>query len=395
MRVLFYLPVVTPWWFERIILPLIEKLTADHEVHILAPIFWQGTGLGQDQYDLCEDLPHIKWHIVTDNDHRSMRTDAVQKTQIIEFVRALDPEFVLCRSADLEITKAFPGVVRHITEGGADPLLLPVGAVHLNEAPFDHGLLPPLTEEQRATLSTLIKPYWSTLSATPMDDAAVREAFCSWAGLPTDRPTLFLPLEYEHKENSFVQHRVGTTPNARLVEELIEEIDGRVFLALTNHPLNELYVDNSALEKVVEAHPHAVRLLPGEAPDGSRTTPHIMRACDGVILGNSKCYSLAGLCGTPVIRRSHFRTGEWLNASSDLDAFVTAICEGRAALPDKEVARIWFAFHVANNLVWPVAPALTGSGILERMVTPIDPDRWERNFSVFADDWAPAEGIAA
>jgi hypothetical protein len=395
MRVLFYLPVVTPWWFERIILPLIEKLVTDHEVHILAPILWQGTGFGEDQYDLCEHLPHIKWHIVTDNDHRSMRTDAVQKTQIIEFVRALNPDFVLCRSADLEISKAFPGIVRHITEGGADPLLLPVGAVHLNEAPFDHGILPPLTDEQRATLSALIEPYWDALAATPLDHVSTQTALRNWSDLPTDRPTLFLPLEYEHKENFFIQHRVGTAPNAKLVEELINEIDGRAFLALTNHPLNELYVDNSALEKVVEAHPHAVRLLPGEAPDGSRTTPHIMRACDGVILGNSKCYSLAGLCGTPILRRSHFRTGEWLNASSDLDTFVTAICEDRAAPPDTETARIWFAFHVANNLVWPVAPALTGNGILERMVKPFDPDRWERNFAVFADDWLPAEGIAA
>lgn len=395
MRVLFYLPVVTPWWFERIILPLIEKLSADHEVHILAPIFWQGTGFGQDQYDLCEHLPHIKWHIVTDRDHRSMRTDAVQRAQIIEFVRALAPEFVLCRSADLEITKAFPGVVRHITEGGADPLLLPVGAVHLNGAPFDHGLMPPLIDEQRAMLSALIEPYWSTLAATPLDDAVAREAFRNWAGLPSDRPTLFLPLEYEHKENFFIQHRVGTAPNARLVEEMIEEIDGRAVLALTNHPLNELYVDNSALEKVVEANPQAVRLLPGEAPDGSRTTPQMMRIADGVLLGNSKCYSLAGLCGTPILRRSHFRTGEWLNASSDLDAFVTDIREGRASPPDKETARIWFAFHVANNLVWPVAPSLTGTGILERMVTPIDSVRWERNFAVFADDWSPAEGIAA
>ena len=112
MQVLFYLPVVTPWWFERIVIPLMEKLTVDYEVHILAPIFWQGTGFGQDQYDLCEHLPHIKWHIVNDSDHRSMRTDAVQKEQIIEFVRALNPDFVLCRSADLEITKRFPGIVR-------------------------------------------------------------------------------------------------------------------------------------------------------------------------------------------------------------------------------------------------------------------------------------------
>ena len=395
MQVLFYLPVVTPWWFERIVIPLMEKLTVDYEVHILAPIFWQGTGFGQDQYDLCEHLPHIKWHIVNDSDHRSMRTDAVQKEQIIEFVRALNPDFVLCRSADLEITKRFPGIVRHLTEGGADPLLLPVGAVHLSEAPFDHGLIPPLSNEHRAKLSALIEPYWSTLIASPLDDLDTHQTFRNWARLPTDRPTLFLPLEYEHKENFFIQHRVGSTPNAALVQEVIEQIDGRAFLALTNHPLNELYVDNSELEKVIEAHPLAARLLPGESLDGVRTTPLVMRAANGLLLGNSKCYSLAGLYGTPIMRHSHFRTGEWLNARSDLDTFITAICRGEATRPDKETARVWFAFHVANNLVWPVDPALSGTDILERMVTPFDPDRWERNFTVFANDWAQAEDIPA
>ena len=72
MRVLFYLPVVTSWWFENIIVPLLEKLVADNEVHILAPIFWKGTGVGQDQYDLCAHLPQICWHVVTDQDHTTM-----------------------------------------------------------------------------------------------------------------------------------------------------------------------------------------------------------------------------------------------------------------------------------------------------------------------------------
>ena len=169
MRVLFYLPVVTPWWFERIILPLVEKLAADHEVHILAPIFWQGTGLAQAQYDMCAHLPHLKWHIVTGSDHRSMRTNATRREQLVEFVRQLAPDFVLCRSADLETTADFPGIVRHITEGGADPLILPVGAVHFAKAPFDHGVLPPLTGEQRATLDALISPYWDALAASPLE----------------------------------------------------------------------------------------------------------------------------------------------------------------------------------------------------------------------------------
>jgi len=66
MRVLFYLPVVTPWWFERIIVPRVEKLVANNDVHILTPISWQGTGLDQCDYDLCAHMQQIAWHIVTD-----------------------------------------------------------------------------------------------------------------------------------------------------------------------------------------------------------------------------------------------------------------------------------------------------------------------------------------
>ena len=216
-----------------------------------------------------------------------------------------------------------------------------------------------------------------------------------WAGLAADRPTLFLPLEYEHAENFYTQHRLESVPNAKLVEELIGKIAGRAFLALTNHPLNDLYVDNSALEQLVERQPEAVRLLPGEAPCGNRTTSLLMREADGVLLGNSKCYSLAGLCGTPIMRRSRFQTGEWLHACDDFESFVNAVCNGTATPPDTQTARIWFAYHAANTLVSPRDPALTGCDILERITNPFNPDRWERNLAVFASGWTAPEEIAA
>ena len=394
MRVLFYLPGITPWWFENIIVPLLEKLVAGNEVHILAPIFWKGTGVGQAQYDLCEHMPQLCWHVVTDQGHTSMRTKARQADAIVDFVQSLAPDFVLCRSADLETVRQFPGTVRHITEGGAEPLLLPIGAVHFTKEPFAHGLLPELSEEHIAQLDALIEPYWQPLVDAPEAQVAAQNAFREWAKLPCDRPVLFLPLEYEHEENFFTIHRKGPVPNARLVEELLEQLDRRVFLAVTNHPLNELYVDNSALEMLVGTYPDDLALFPGEMPCGGRTTPSLMRAADGVLLGDSKAFSLAGFSGTPILRRSHFETGQWLAAGKDLDEFVQALLDGSAEPPDLTKARTWFAYHAANNLIWPNDPGLTGACILDRLTNPIDPDRWERNLGVFAVGWECGEKVA-
>jgi hypothetical protein len=395
MRVLFYLPVVTPWWFEQIILPLVNRLVEEHEVHILVPIMWRGTGVSEREYNLCAHLPQLVWHIVNDKDHPSMRTDAAQRDEIVGFVEALEPDFVLCRTADLETVSHFPGTVRQIVEGGADPLLLPISVVHFAEAPFDHGILPPLEDAQIAKLSELLDSYWGPLVNAPEAQLSAQTALREWARLPNNLPTLFLPLEYEHEENFYTALRVGRTPNAKLVEDIVEQLDGRAFLTLTNHPLNELYVDNGALEQLQVAYPDRLRLVPGETPTGLRTTPLMMRAADGVLLGDSKSYSLAGFCGTPIMRSSRFQTGGWLNASDDLESFITAIEQGDAMASDKNSARTWFAYHAANNLVFPRDPELTGTDIIDRLKKPIDPDRWDRNIQVFAAGWKREEYIPA
>ncbi len=44
MHVLFYLPVVTPWWFDNIVAPLIRAAASDARVSVLVPPLWRGTG---------------------------------------------------------------------------------------------------------------------------------------------------------------------------------------------------------------------------------------------------------------------------------------------------------------------------------------------------------------
>ncbi len=387
MRILFYLPVVTPWWFQTIIVPLISKFAGGAEIHVLAPAPWRGTGLGRAEFEHCAHLPDIQWHIVNDAAHPSMRTNPVERAGIVAFVNSLEPDYVLCRSADLETVRAFPGVVRHITEGAMDPLLLPKDSVHFTQQPFDHGVLPALSSTQIEELQSTIAQFWPSVSKSVELDRAQRQRFCEWADLPKDRKILLLPLEYEHEENFFTIHRLGATPNAQLVSDLLERIDDRFFLALTNHPLNDLHVDNSALERLVRGNSSRARLLPSANPIDARTTQHLLGVVDGVLLGDSKVFSLAAFLRTAIMRQSRFKSGDWLNVSDDLEEFLQAVADGEALRPRPEAMKAWFAFHTANAVFAPNDPELTAADLLDRLNRPVNPDRWERNFAYFAKDW--------
>ena len=392
MRILFYLPVITPWWFGAIVTPLIALLARQHDVHVLAPVPWRNTGVGERERQMCAHLP-VTWHIVHDDSHPSMRTDPVQQAGIVDFVNALAPDYVLCRSADCETVAAFPGVVRHIMEGGADPLRLPSDWIVFKERPFDHGILPELGEDETAELDRLSGPLWDALSqSAASDDDAMRERFRQWADLPKDRPTLLLPLEYEHEENFFLMHRVGAKSNAALVREVAETVGDDVFLAITNHPLNELHVDNSAMEDAVASLGPKARLFPSLDTGGPGITDLLVRNTDGVLVFDSKIFSLAGHHGAAMLRRSRFATGDWLNPYTEFGEFLTAIAQKRARRPDRDTGRTWLAHHIANDVIDPRDPELTAAGVLDRMENSVDPKRWERGFAHY---YETAQGVAA
>ena len=107
-RVLFYLPVVTPWWFDNIVAPLIRTLAVDSEVHILVAPLWRNTGIGPDQIAGCSAIPNLLWHIVDDPDHRSLRTSPTDPDGLVAFVRSIAPDYVFCRSADVRGAELVP-----------------------------------------------------------------------------------------------------------------------------------------------------------------------------------------------------------------------------------------------------------------------------------------------
>jgi hypothetical protein len=376
VKVLFYLPLVTSWWFDSIIEPLIRCLADTNDVHILAPIPWSGTGIGARELNRCADLAQLHWHIVDDESHPTMRAEPADRAGIIDFVKQLAPDYVLCRSADCATVQAFPGVVRYVMESGASPLAIPHEWIILQEQPFDHGLMPALSCYERGELDRLIAPVWARLGALASPSPEMRESFRAWAGIPEGRPILALPLEYEGEENFFAVHRVGPSSNLDLIAELAARIDEPFFLAITNHPLNNLAVDNSALEAEIASHGSRMRLLPNTTPQGDHTTALLARDAAGMVVGDSKVYSLAAFFGTPMLRRSRFKTGGWLKPYADFEGFLSAVTGGSALAAEQNDARAWFALHIANDVFNPKDPELTSAALLARMDQPLDHARW-------------------
>ena len=277
-------------------------------------------------------------------------------------------------------------------EGGADPLNLPSDWIVLKERPFDHGVLPQLGEEELAALDRLSGPLWDRLDQSATSDDATRATFREWADLPKDRPTLLLPLEYEHEENFFLMHRLGAETNVGLVKEVAETIGDDFFLAITNHPLNEMHVDNRAMEAAVASLGSKARLFPSRHPSGASITEMLLRIADGLIVYDSKIFSLAGYHGVELLRRSRFETGDWLNSYTEFEDFLPAIAGKRARTPDRGEARTWLAHHIANDVIDPRDPELTAAGILDRMDNPVDPQRWDHGFAHYFET---AQGVAA
>jgi hypothetical protein len=373
VKVLFYLPIVTPWWFDNVVEPLIRRLVDIADVTVLAPEPWSDTGIGKRELARCVDLPQVRWCIMDGADHPSTRTRPKAKADIIAFVRDLAPDYVFCRSADCETVRKFPGQVRFLMEGGLAPFPLPNHWIMMQDQPLDHALLPSLDEGAKAVLSDMIAPAWARLRA--QHAGSDRRAVLGRLGVPSDRPVLLLPLEYEHRENFFLMHRIGPRPNYLLVQEVAKSIGPDFLLAVTNHPLNELYVDNEPLEAAMaELAPNAILLPP--TIDGQSSTLALAPHVDGMIVGDSKSYGAAAFCGTPIFRRSQFRMGGWVSAYADLPGFLNAVAAGNARRAAEDDARLWSAFHLANNVFDPQDPDLEPEEILDRAAVPVAPARW-------------------
>jgi hypothetical protein len=372
MRILFYLPVVTPWWFDEIVGPLIRAASRGAEVHVLVPPLWRNTGIEGAQLMACADLD-VTWHILDGDDHPQLRHSARDQEDLLELVRAIAPDLSLCRSADIETPAHFPGVVRYIMEGGAPPFRTDPHAVYLSHTLFDHGILPELRAAERTWLKQSLAPAWQRIRHA--SSGVSRDEFLRRAGIPAGRRLIGLPLEYEHEEIFFEQHNPYGN-NVGLIETLAPGLDDDTILAVTNHPLNELHSDNGPLREAIARHAGKVRLL-GQIGGPGEATMLLARHCDGMVVGNSKSFGNCAFFGTPMLRLSRFATGAWMHAYDTWEPFLAAVRKGRARGADEAPARRWFAFHLANNVFDPTDPELDAAALADRAINPVNTSRWE------------------
>jgi len=381
-RVLFYLPVVTRWWFANIIVPMIRAACRGGEVHVMVPPLWSSTGIIAEDLQGCADLGEVHWHILDNDDHPDLRFSLLDKPWLLQLVQEIDPQLTLCRAADIQGPLLFPGIVRYIMEGASPPFAINYHTVYLGETLFDHGLMPELTPEQAGWLDAAFTPSWEEKKATM--PSMPREAFLAEAGLPSDKLLIGMPLEYEHEEIFFDQHNIFAS-NAQLIDALAGALDDNVVLAVTQHPLNEGPRNDSELRAAIARHEGKVVQIRPIGARGEATTL-MTRHCDGTIVCNSKSFATCAFLGRPTMRITRFRSGDWLRFYSSLGPFVDALRSGSAVGADEADARRWFAFHLANTVVEPNSPELDLERLFDFATNPVNPARWERGLGRYLRD---------
>ncbi len=374
MKIMFYLPVVTPWWFTKIITPMIRSVARDAEVSVLVPPLWRNTGIGPAELAHCTDLDQVNWLILDGDDHPALRSAVGDHPDLVALVEEIAPDYTICRTADLETPKRFPGVVRLLMEAHTPPFLSGARAVQFAETPYDHGLMPQFDLRQRAQLNALFAPIWEQTRAEFADWD--RSRFLEAAGIPENKMMIALPLEYEHKEAFFNQHNL-IGDNIAVIDHIVSRMGDDMILAVTNHPLNDRHCDNSALHAAIAAHGDRVRLVKPIAGQPS-PTQQLAKHSHGMAVGNSKCFGDAVFFGTPILRLTRFHSGAWMNVYSEVEPFVAAIRAGEVRGASEADALLWFAYHFLDNSFDGADPSLTAAEIVDRMTNPVGEARWDK-----------------
>jgi len=342
MRILFYLPVITPWWFDQIVVPMLRRLNDDvavREVHVMVAPLWRNTGVDGAQLQPLVDLAKLRWHIVDEADPEIFRIAADRIDGLLDIVAGIAPDLILARSADFATPARFLAPVRYIMEAAAGPFVTDPTWVILEEQPFAYGAMPGDAALLEACVART-QALWQGALGGVTSPALVRQEL----GLPLDRPLLAVPLQYEHDENFYLLH-AAFPDSVAMLTALLAALPEQVLLAVSDHPLNRLHVNRSRLEEFVAMRSSRIELV---AADDA--TARLTLAADAVVTDLSKTWSLAAFAGKPLLHIGKHELAPWLRASGEIAAFGPA-----QPAPDPLGARQWFAWHLAARLLRPEA----------------------------------------
>jgi hypothetical protein len=307
---------------------------------------------------------------------------------VVDLVRQIDPDLCLCRSADIVTPSAFPGVVRYIMEAHADPFGTSYRNVQLCEGLFDHGMMPAFDPARGQWLEDAMAQPWAR--QTTAFPSMERAEFLEKAAIPAGKLLIGLTLDFEHEEVFWDQHNPHPS-NIDQINAIADQIDDDAMLLVTQHPLNTRFMtaDFIALQRAVRQRLDKVRLVHDVGGPGTATRL-MLRHCDGMIFGLSKCFTTAAFLGRPMLRLSKFETGDWLGAYTQLPEFVDALRSGTARAPTRSDALRWFAFHHANTVIDPANLDLDLAQLMDHAMNPVNPARWERGLARYLGSGASA-----
>jgi hypothetical protein len=346
MRLLFYLPAVTNWWFEHIIVPTMRRLheTPSVELHVMIAPIWRGTGVDGDSLWAARDLDRVHWHIIDDADPDLFLDTGHAVPGLLDLVAQIDPALTLARSADFATPRRFPGVVRYIMEGDASPFVDRQRRLVIESTPFFHGAM--TTDATLAErCARLMQPSWDLVQAGAMTDR--RDELRAQLVLPLDRRVVALPLLYEHTENLFLRHAAFPTGIAA-IEAVISALPEDTVLAVTDHPLNLRFVDRSALNACIAR--HADRIVLCRQPNA---TEMLAASADAMIVDLSKSWSVAAYYGTPIVHVGTLPLADWLRPLRGLNTLRAALSADALTTSDPASARRWFGWHFAARSFYP------------------------------------------
>lgn len=376
MKILFYLPLARKWMLENVLEPMIAKLAPVADVHVIMSSAWIDARTANDGFRAIVSHQKVTWHPITLTESERDTFDLEgPSADLVDLVNAIAPDHCLCRSANASLPHRFPGQVRYIMEASAPPFQIPRHWISLQPQIFDHGIVPNLPSHLQEALVTMISPVWEAIESGRVQDP-------TWLlrhGLPDDRKIIALPLEYDHPDNLFQIHR-DIRPNADLVARILDHIDGPLFLAVSDHPLNIDLVSEPKLRATISAQSDKAHLLSPLAISGDMTSALTQHA-DGMIVGNSKSFAAAAFYGKPLLRSSNFATGQWLQAYNDLDQFTADIAADRAKAPARWDAMVWFAHYLATQAFGPRDIDVTSAELLDRIADVQNPNLWDENMA--------------
>lgn len=357
MKILFYLPVVTPWWFEAIVVPMLRTLhngAEPVELHVMVAPLWRNTGLEAEHLLLAGDLTAVHWHVIDEGEPDQFRLAGAEVPGLLDLVAAIDADLTLARSADFAISRQFPGVVRYIMEGGAPPFACDPRWVVIEEHPFTAAAVPIHAIALADACAERLRPGRELVEQCA--PAGTRSALRGRLDLPDDRPVIAVPLLYEHEENYFARH--AAFPNGpALIEHLLAELGDTAVLAVADHPLNRMYADQPQHRLYVDRRDLDACLArhAGHVVDctGPRATQTLAICADAMIADISKSWMLAAFHGMSLIDIAPQPAADWLRAVRGLAGLPAALTAGELAPPDRAVAQRWFGWHLGGRFVAP------------------------------------------